>query len=75
MFYDDRSVLYFSTHQFPYYPFTGQAKEMGIGSGEGTTVNVPLVAGSGDTEIVEAFRDKLAMRNISTPHSAILYRR
>lgn len=59
MFYEDPSVLYFSTHQFPYYPFTGRAKEMGVGAGEGTTVNVPLLAGSGDTEIVEAFRDKL----------------
>ena len=59
MFYDDPSVLYFSTHQNPYYPYTGQAKEMGVGAGEGTTVNVPLVAGSGDTEIVEAFRNKL----------------
>ena len=59
MFYDDPSVLYFSTHQNPYYPYTGQAKEMGVGAGEGTTVNVPLVAGSGDTEIVEAFCNKL----------------
>ena len=59
MFYDDPSVLYFSTHQFPYYPFTGQAKEIGEGPGEGTTVNVPLLAGSGDEEIVQAFRDKL----------------
>ena len=59
IFDDDPSVLFFSTHQFPYYPFTGRAKETGIGAGAGTTINVPLLAGSGDTEIVAAFRDTL----------------
>ena len=59
MFDDDPSVLFFSIHQFPYYPFTGRAKETGVGAGAGTTINVPLLAGSGDAEIIEAFRDKL----------------
>ncbi len=48
----DPSVLYFSLHQFPYYPGTGSFGEIGFGRGEGTTVNVPLPAGAGDTEYV-----------------------
>ena len=59
VFYDDPSVLYFSTHQFPYYPGSGSAEEQGTGAGLGTTVNVPLPSGSGDAEILKAFREKL----------------
>jgi acetoin utilization deacetylase AcuC-like enzyme len=47
-FYQEAEVLYFSTHQFPYYPGTGHWKETGRGAGEGYTVNVPLPAGVGD---------------------------
>jgi acetoin utilization deacetylase AcuC-like enzyme len=49
-FEEDPSVLYFSTHQFPHYPGTGDFGEAGRGAGLGTTVNVPLPAGCGDTE-------------------------
>lgn len=59
IFYDDPTVLYFSTHQWPYYPGTGNVTDVGIGDGAGTTLNVPLPAGAGDTEIVDAFRQKL----------------
>ena len=48
-FETDPSVLYASTHQFPYYPGTGAAREA-RGRGEGTTVNIPMPAGCGDTE-------------------------
>ena len=58
-FYRDPSVLFFSTHQFPYYPGTGAAHEVGEGAGHGTTINVPLAAGSGDAAIVRAFRERL----------------
>jgi acetoin utilization deacetylase AcuC-like enzyme len=56
IFEDDPSVLYFSTHQWPYYPGTGDFGEIGRGPGEGTTVNVPLPAGCGDDEHVGAFQ-------------------
>jgi acetoin utilization deacetylase AcuC-like enzyme len=46
----DPSILYISTHQFPHYPGTGNFDEIGIGAGEGATVNVPMPAGCGDTE-------------------------
>jgi acetoin utilization deacetylase AcuC-like enzyme len=55
-FEEDPSVLYFSTHQFPYYPGTGDFGEIGRGRGEGTTLNVPLPAGCGDAEYVGAFQ-------------------
>ncbi len=55
-FESDPSVLYFSTHQFPYYPGTGAATEIGRGAGEGATVNVPLPAGCGDAEYVGCFQ-------------------
>ncbi len=51
-FDDDPSVLYFSTHQFPYYPGTGDVHEAGRGAGLGTTVNVPMPAGCGDAEYI-----------------------
>jgi len=51
-FEDDPSVLYVSTHQFPYYPGTGAASETGHGRGAGYTINVPMPAGCGDAEYV-----------------------
>ncbi|HEX77900.1 MAG TPA: histone deacetylase [Dehalococcoidia bacterium] len=58
-FYHDPSVLYFSTHQYPFYPGTGGANEVGVGEGEGLTVNVPLPAGCGDEEYLQAFEEIL----------------
>jgi acetoin utilization deacetylase AcuC-like enzyme len=55
-FYDDPSVLYVSTHQYPYYPGTGAAEEAGQGLGEGYTVNLPIPAGWGNTEYLELFQ-------------------
>jgi acetoin utilization deacetylase AcuC-like enzyme len=59
IFYSDGSVLYFSTHQWPWYPGTGHASETGVGKGAGLTINCPLPAGSGRQEILGAFRDRL----------------
>ncbi len=58
-FYHHREVLYFSTHQFPYYPGTGRLEEIGHGEGLGFTVNVPLPAGLGDAEYLLVFREIL----------------
>jgi acetoin utilization deacetylase AcuC-like enzyme len=55
IFADDRRVLYVSTHQFPFYPGTGHVEEVGVGEGEGFTLNVPLPAGCGDGEFLDAF--------------------
>jgi acetoin utilization deacetylase AcuC-like enzyme len=47
MFYDDDSVFFFSTHQWPWYPGTGARDETGRGRGLGTTMNRPFPAGAG----------------------------
>jgi acetoin utilization deacetylase AcuC-like enzyme len=54
-FWADPTVMYLSTHQYPFYPGTGAADEIGGGPGTGTTVNLPLPAGSGDAEYAAAF--------------------
>jgi acetoin utilization deacetylase AcuC-like enzyme len=58
-FYADPKVLYFSTHQYPFYPGTGWMDETGSGKGEGTTVNFPMATGWGDEEYLRAFNEVL----------------
>jgi len=55
-FDEDRRVLYFSTHQFPYYPGTGDLRENGRGAGLGYTINVPLRSGADNALYVDIFR-------------------
>ena len=59
IFYEDASVFFFSTHQWPLYPGTGRASETGAAAGRGMTLNCPLPAGSERAEIFEAFEEKL----------------
>jgi len=54
-FWEEPGVLYFSTHQFPFYPGTGAIDETGGGAGIGATVNVPWPGGMGDAEYLAAF--------------------
>ncbi len=58
-FDDDPSIFYASTHQFPFYPGTGAANEVGSGRGEGATFNIPLPAGCGDFEYIGVFQHLL----------------
>ncbi len=58
-FYHDPNVLYFSIHQWPFYPGTGSASQTGTGAGSGLTINVPIPAGSGDADYVGAFEQRL----------------
>ncbi len=71
-FYRDPSVLFVSSHQFPFYPGTGAAGETGADAGLGFTVNLPLEAGATDADyelvyrtvaapIVEQFRPELIL--------------
>lgn len=61
IFYEDPSVFFFSTHQFPFYPGpSGAAELVGAGPGEGFNLNVPLAAGSGDAAALDAFTTRLA---------------
>ena len=59
IFWEDPTVLVFSTHQSPLYPGTGAASERGQGAGEGFTINCPFPAGSGGAEILAAYREVL----------------
>jgi len=61
IFYDDPTVFFFSTHQYPFYPGpSGAAGNTGAGDGKGFTLNVPLAARSGDRAVLEAFETELA---------------
>lgn len=56
-FESDANVMFVSTHQFPYYPGTGQLKETGSGEGAGSIVNIPLAGGVGDEGFKRIFAD------------------
>jgi len=55
IFWDDPNVLYMSVHQFPYYPGTGAASEIGGPAALGATLNVGLPAGSRDADYAAVF--------------------
>jgi acetoin utilization deacetylase AcuC-like enzyme len=52
LFWADDTVLFVSLHQWPFWPGSG-----GPGEGNATTLNVPMAAGSGDAEYVEAMEE------------------
>jgi acetoin utilization deacetylase AcuC-like enzyme len=56
MFYGEPRVLYVSSHQYPFYPGTGAAEEVGVREGIGFTLNVPLAAGGADADYDRAYR-------------------
>jgi acetoin utilization deacetylase AcuC-like enzyme len=55
IFYEDPTVFYVSTHQFPLYPGTGAASETGKGAGTGYTLNCPMPAGRNDDDYTAVF--------------------
>ncbi|HYE95591.1 MAG TPA: histone deacetylase [Rubricoccaceae bacterium] len=63
IFYDDPSVLFVSSHQYPYYPGTGALAETGAGPGEGFTVNLPLPGGTTDGPLLDLYRRVLLPLN------------
>jgi acetoin utilization deacetylase AcuC-like enzyme len=61
-FYEDPTVLYFSTHYPLAYPGTGYPDKEGTGDGKGYTINVPLPCGATDKDIIDAFQTVLVPR-------------
>lgn len=61
IFYDDPSVFYFSTHEYPAYPGSGSFDERGDGEGEGFTHNFPMRSYSGDDDILPIYEDELPL--------------
>lgn len=57
IFWEDPSVFFVSTHQYPFYPGSGTLDEEGAGAGLGYTLNVPLPAGSDDDIYLTVFED------------------
>ncbi len=57
VFYEDPHVLFISSHQYPLYPGTGRAEETGRGPGKGTTLNIPLPAGTSDEAFLQVYRE------------------
>jgi acetoin utilization deacetylase AcuC-like enzyme len=56
IFYADPSVLFMSLHQYPNYPGTGAASDLGSGDGRGRNVNLPLPPGGDDAVYQAAFQ-------------------
>jgi len=59
-FFNDEDILYFSTHQFPFYPGTGCLNESGAGRGKGFTINCPMHHGRTDGQYLALYRHVLA---------------
>jgi len=57
VFAENPHVFYFSTHEYPFYPGTGHWREMGVGKGEGTVLDVSLPAGVGDTGYMRIYQE------------------
>lgn len=67
IFYDSDRVFYASIHELYSYPFTGFPGETGEGKGKGYTLNIPLVAGSGDKQYLEMLEKALEAGRRFTP--------
>jgi acetoin utilization deacetylase AcuC-like enzyme len=59
IFYEDPTVLFVSSHQYPFYPGTGADTEKGRGPGLGFTLNIPLDAGARDDEIEKKYASQV----------------
>lgn len=59
IFYADPSVFFFSIHQSPLYPGTGDHNETGCGEAVGTTLNIPIPAGSDDEDYIKVLKNTL----------------
>ena len=57
IFYDRENVMYHSFHLSPHYPGTGSINEIGVGEGEGFTINAPLSHGNGDEAVTNLLNE------------------
>ncbi|MCK4903970.1 MAG: histone deacetylase, partial [Candidatus Marinimicrobia bacterium] len=60
IFESDPTVMYASLHQYPFYPGSGSADEMGRGDAKGTTINYPLNVGVGDDKFIDIFHNSVS---------------
>lgn len=59
IFYHEKEVLYFSSHDKLLYPYTGEWEQTGQGEGQGYTINIPLPRTLNDAEFFELYRKVL----------------
>ena len=59
VFWNDGAIMFFDTHQHPWYPGTGLPTETGEGRARGLISNHPFPSGSGRAQILGAFRESL----------------
>jgi acetoin utilization deacetylase AcuC-like enzyme len=64
IFHSSEQVLFVSIHEWPLYPGTGAASDVGSGSGEGFTINLPVPPGSGD-EVYRSLVEHVAVPLVS----------
>ena len=64
IFFDDKKVLYISTHQYPYYPGTGGENEKGKYN---NIFNIPLPAGTNSEEYLDVYEHVLKKLNEFKP--------
>ncbi|CAN5542183.1 hypothetical protein BH23BAC4_BH23BAC4_04980 [soil metagenome] len=57
VFEADPSVLFVSSHQYPHYPGTGAIEEIGEGDARGSTINIPVGAGTSDGDLLHLYRE------------------
>ena len=55
IFYNNSKVTYYSTHQYPLYPGTGDVNEIGVGN----IVNVPLTSGTNSDKYEQIFDERI----------------
>ena len=55
IFYNNKNVTYYSTHQYPLYPGTGDVDEVGCGN----IFNIPLVSGTSSVRYQKIFQEKI----------------
>ena len=72
-FYDDPSVLFFSTHDQYAYPGTGSPSRKGEGKGKGFNINIHLPCKTQDKEIIDVFENVLVPRaNLFHPEFVLI---
>lgn len=55
IFYNNKNVTYYSSHQYPLYPGTGDVDEVGCGN----IFNIPLVSGTSSASYQKIFQEKI----------------
>ncbi|MEM7183798.1 MAG: histone deacetylase [Spirochaetota bacterium] len=58
-FYEDDSVFFVSSHQYPFYPGSGHQNDTGSGKGKGFNKNYPLQRGTGNEALIDIFQEQI----------------